>query len=200
MSERIPVRRDFFVHVYEKCREFSPEIFADSSFDRDDAEYLAGLYFLLSDAYKRYRMKENHFTNGDKKAGITLAAVIALRPIQFYKPVADEVRFYANQVFGIACATAILDQPFSLMPDVDKRLFYNWLDSLRFPCTVPFIVDARAGARVLTDNFLLRVTYPEVSQLDMLIHKLRDIYMKLDLQRRILNLEANKPTPEGEPS
>jgi hypothetical protein len=193
VAERIPVRRDFFLHIFGVCHKTLPEIFQGASLDEQDATYLSGLFFLISDAYKKFRMPENHFTNDDKKAGISIASAMALRPIQFPNRLEDEIsRFYSNQIFGMACAEAILDQPLDLMPNNEKILFYNWLETIRFPCTEQFIVDATEGSNLLINSSLIRVTYPEITQIDMIIHRLRDIYTKIELERRLLNIEKGR--------
>jgi hypothetical protein len=86
-------------------------------------------------------------TNDLKKAAITIAAIMAMRPIGAIGTTSDELSyFYANPIFALSCATAILKKPVYSGVESDKIHLYAWLDTLRFESTNSFLIDAEAGA------------------------------------------------------
>lgn len=112
-EDRAPIRSDFFTRIFAICKRTISEVFGDAEFDEDDAACLADLYFAMSDCYKDWRLKDpiEHRTNDYKKAAITIAAVMAMRPVRFVIPKDDLRSLFVNQVFGLACATGILNRP-----------------------------------------------------------------------------------------
>jgi len=183
-EDRAPIRKDFFLRIFRGCEKALPEFFKEADFDDNDADCLADLYFAISDDYKEWRLKApDHRTNDYKKAGITVAAVMAMRPIS--PRIAEEnlQSLYMNQIFAIACATGILNRPISSMPEEDRTQFYLWLDNLRFPSTEPFLraalsTEAHAPNRVV-------LAHVEISQIDMIIQKIKDRCILHDIELQL---------------
>ncbi len=166
---RLSIRKQFFLDAYSSLSKTLPEIYSADDFDEQDASYLSALYFLMSDAYKTWRLPAGHSTNNHKKAGLTIAALMAMRPIRPTRTVPDMRAFYANQVFGFWCATGILNSPIGVDAPEERDQFYAWLDTVRLPSTQPFLHDAAAGAAELPTSLSLSVD--EVSVLDMIVQR-----------------------------
>jgi hypothetical protein len=182
---RIEVRTGFFVSIFSKLKRVLPEIYRDSQFDAETEKYLIPLYFMMSDYYKRLRLKTpEHRTNDTKKAGLTIAAIMAMRPITGTGDVATSLKhFYANPIFALACATATVRKPLFASVESEKIQFYTWLDTLRWPSTEPYLADAAAQAPALPDSLVLTPT--EISQIDMIVLKLIDSCRCIDLEQMI---------------
>jgi hypothetical protein len=189
VQPRVEIRRDFFLRLFERIKSLFPEIYGDALFDEDDATWLAHLYFLLSDCYKDWRVEEGHYTNDYKKAGLTIVAIMTMRPIRHPSTTGqDDLRpYYANQVFAICCATAILNKPISSMPAEDRDQFYAYLDGLHFQTAEPFLHMAAAGEQIPT-GYRLNLTYREISDIDIVVLKVKDFCRMHDLEQKIYDL------------
>jgi hypothetical protein len=182
---RIEVRTGFFISIYSSLKRVLPEIYRDSHFDAETEKYLIPLFFMMSDYYKRLRLKSvEHRTNDTKKAGLTIAAIMAMRPITGTGEVATNLKhFYTNPIFALACATAIIRKPLYAGVEDEKMQLYTWLDTLRWPSTEPYLVDAEAQAIELPDSLVL--TPAEISQIDMIVLKLIDSCRCIELEQMI---------------
>ena len=140
---------------------------------------------MMSDHYKQLRLHSHeHRTNVTKKAALTIAAIMAMRPINGPPDSAEKLsQFYANPIFGLACATAIIKKPLYTGVEAEKTHFYTWLDTLRWPSTMPYLRDAEAQANTTPDPLTLSPT--EISQIDMIVLKLVDSCRFLDLEQKI---------------
>jgi hypothetical protein len=188
-SERVNIRKDFFVEIYKGLKRVLPEIFRNTDFNSEDEVILIELYFRINDQYKRWRMeKPEHRTNDLKKAAITMAAVMAMRPIRAYGANAYDLQyFYTNPIFALSCATAILKKPVYQGVESDKIHLYTWLDTLRFESTIPYLIDAEAGALKDDASYVSSFSYVEISQIDMIVQKLTDACRYIDLEQQIYN-------------
>src|SRR4051812_4847436 len=103
--DRIAVRAGFFVKIYSGLKRILPEIYGPTHFDSQDEHYLIHLFFMMSDRYKELRLQgPTHRTNDTKKAALTVAAIMAMRPITGIPDPATSLRqFYANPIFALAC-------------------------------------------------------------------------------------------------
>jgi hypothetical protein len=188
-KDRVNIRKGFFIRIYSSLKRILPEIFRNTDLGEDNELILISLYFLISDQYKRWRMqKPEHLTNDLKKAAITLAAFMAMGPIRAIGTTSDELSyFYANPIFALSCATAILKKPVYSGVESDKIHLYAWLDTLRFESTNSFLIDAEAGAMQTDAGYLKSISYNEISQIDMIIQKLTDSCRYIDLEQQIYN-------------
>ena len=180
----IEVRTGFFVSIYSRLKRVLPEIYRDAHFDDETEKYLIPLFFMISDHYKRLRLKSaEHRTNDTKKAGLTMAAIVAMRPIAGDAATDNLKHFYANPIFALACATAIIGKPLYAGVEDEKQQLYMWLDTLRWPSTEPYLADAAAQAPQLPNSLTLTTT--EISQIDMIVLKLIDLCRCIDLEQLI---------------
>lgn len=182
---RIEVRTGFFVSIYSKLKRVLPEIYRDSNFDSETEKYLIPLFFMMSDYYKRLRLKSpEHRTNDTKKAGLTIAAIMAMRPITGPGEIGTNLKiFYANPIFALACATAIVRKPLYAGVESEKVQLYTWLDTLRWKSTEPYLADAAAQTNAEPEPIVL--TPAEISQIDMIVMKLVDSCRCIDLEQMI---------------
>lgn len=187
-SERVPIRRSFFAPLFSKLRELLPEVYSSAVFDEHDADCLIELFFLLSDAYKEQRVERGHLTNDYKKAGITIAAVMALRPIRLPDPENNTRAYYANPIFGMACATAILRLPPVSMPLEEKEQFYHWLDNCRFPSIGRFLELAATGA---VPDIEISLSPAEIALIDMIIKHITDLCRLHDVDSQLYDFEED---------
>lgn len=185
--DRIAVRTGFFVKIYSGLKRILPEIYGQTSFDLQDEQYLIHLFFLMNDRYKQLRLHSpTHRTNDTKKAALTVAAIMAMRPVTSpANPTASLRQFYANPIFALACATAIIRKPLYAGVEAEKTHFYTWLDTLRWPSTEPFIRDAEAQANTHPEP--LAMTPAEVSQIDIITLTLVSSTRCIDLEQRLLD-------------
>jgi hypothetical protein len=176
-TERVKIRRGYFARIFQTLKSDFPELFSEAYFDENDARFLAQLYFALNDDYKKWRVEEGHYTNDYKKAGLTAAAIMAMRPIQFVGSITqdDPRRFYANPVFAMACAEGILGIPISGIADQKREQLYAWLDTLRFPSTDEFLAGAVVGVLPDFQWTGLKMTFAEISAIDMIVQRYTDI-------------------------
>lgn len=183
--DRIKVRTGFFVTIFSGLRRILPEIYGKTHFDSKDEQYLIHLFFMMNDHYKRLRLQSPiHRTNDTKKAALTIAAIMAMRPITGPPERAKMLeQFYANPVFGLACATAIVKRPLYAGVEAEKVHLYSWLDTLRWPSTEAFLRDAEAQAN--TEPEPISLTPAEISQIDMIVLQLVGSTRCIDLEQRI---------------
>ncbi len=183
--DRVAVRTGFFVSIYSGLKRILPEIYRQTNFDSQNENYLIHLFFMMNDHYKRLRLHgPDHRTNDTKKAALTIAAIMAMRPINGPPDSADKLdQFYANPIFALACATAIIRKPLYTGVEAEKIHFYTWLDTLRWPSTSPYLRDAEAQANTTPEPIILSLT--EISQIDMIVLKLVDSCRFIDLEQRI---------------
>lgn len=181
---RVTIRTKLFLRIFSDLKGLFPELYGQSQFDHIDAEYLSQLYFLFSDDYKKWRLEPDHYTNDYKKAGLTVAAIMAMRPICLLGDNADGTRaIFAHPIFAMACATAILNKPVSsVLSKEDRQMFYTWLDSLRFVSAVPFLSDASAQALRDPREYANSLSRVEISHVDMIVQKLKDLCRLYDLE------------------
>jgi hypothetical protein len=190
--DRIAVRTGFFVKIYSGLKRILPEIYGQTNFDSKDEHYLIHLFFLMNDRYKELRLQSaTHRTNDTKKAALTVAAIMAMRPITGPPDASTSLKqFYANPIFALACATAIIRKPLYAGVEAEKIHFYTWLDTLRWPSTEPFIRDAEAQANTTPDPLALTLT--EISQIDMIVLNLVSSSRCIDLEQRLLDLNPDE--------
>jgi len=140
---------------------------------------LAEAYFLLSESYKSYRSEGEHKTANPKIAAITCAAVCAVNPLR--PPKADfeilEVR-YANPMFAMRCASAIIEHPWHTRSFEERRRTYDELIAMHFPCLDPFIRDAAQGRKkelssynTKNDKFSVGITFDEITRIESLVNR-----------------------------
>jgi hypothetical protein len=143
------------------------------------AQVLAEAYFLLSESYKSYRSEGEHKTANPKIAAMTCAAICALNPLR--PPKADfgvlEIR-YANPMFAMRCASAIIEHPWHTRSFEERRRTYDELTTLQFPCLDKFIQDVSSGRKrpledynTKTDKFSIGLTFPEIARIESLINR-----------------------------
>jgi hypothetical protein len=190
--DRIEVRTGFFVSIYSGLKRILPEIYRQTNFDSQNEHDLIHLFFLMNDPYKRLRLHTPiHRTNDTKKAALTIAAIMAMRPINGPPGSTEKLeQFYANPIFGLACATAIVKKPLFAGVEAEKTHFYTWLDTLRWPSTKPFLMDAEAQANTTPDP--LTLSPAEISQIDMIVLKLVDSCRCIDLEQRLYDLNPDE--------
>jgi Cache domain len=145
-----------------------------------------------NDRYKELRLHSPaHRTNDTKKGALTVAAIMAMRPITGPPNTSKSLRqFYANPIFALACATAIIRKPLYAGVEAEKTQFYTWLDTLRWPSTEPFLRDAEAQANITPDP--LALTPAEISQIDMIALQLVASARCIDLEQRLLDQNPNE--------
>jgi len=185
---RLTIRRDFFLPMFGVISDLLPELYGDRSFDEDDATVLASLYFIMNDSYKKWRLADGHFTNDYKKAGVTIAAIMAMRPFR-PKDKDDRQGYFANQIFAMFCAVAILNKPISAAKSADRDQYYMWLDTLRFPSTQGFLSNATAGADEFAETAELHLSFSEISSIDAICQQLKLRCAAFDLEQRLHNLD-----------
>jgi hypothetical protein len=191
-ESRFAIRSGSFLRIHESLRRTMPEVFDPTSFDAEDERALIALYFLISDSYKKKRVEPGHNTNDTKKAAITIAAVMAMRPLSFRGPEADYLkRFYTNPIFALACATAILKKPLHAGQDEDREQTYMWFDRLRFPSTIPFLVEAQAAplTDAYADNVLqITLSVDELSTIDLIVQRMKTAVRLYELEAQVRDL------------
>jgi hypothetical protein len=192
---RIEIRTGFFVSIYSGVKRILPEIYDKTNFGPETEKYLIPLFFMMSDRYKTLRLHSSeHRTNDTKKAALTIAAIMAMRPIIGPADGATRLnQFYANPVFALACATAIIKKPLYAGVEAEKIQFYSWLDTLKWPSTEPYLRDAEAQSVQSTPE-PLALTRAEISQIDMMVLKLVDSCRCIDLEQRIYDQNPEEET------
>jgi hypothetical protein len=118
---------------------------ADVSLQPEAARVLAEAYFLISDAYKDYRLFDGHRTDRAKIAALKTAAVLAVAP---FAPLdmlntADPRTPLANAIFGVACATSVLqvDKFMRLSVDARRRFLFSINQYSRYQCLDSYLSD-----------------------------------------------------------
>ena len=67
------------------------------------------------------------------------------------------------------------------MSEEDRTQFYLWLDNLRFPSTVPLLQSAVSLERGAPSQKVV-LTHLEISQIDMIVQKIKDRCKLYDLE------------------
>lgn len=185
-ANRVSIRKGLFTEIFGMLQRVLPEIFRNTEFDDEDERFLIDLFFMMSDSYKVERTKDGHFTNNPKKAALTVAAIMAMRPIRITASHAGGLRyFYANPTFAIACATAILKRPLYSEPDEDKFMFYGYLDTLRFPSTQSYVNDAQAQLTRPISEYAFRLKHTELAAIDVLAQRMATAARYFDLESQL---------------
>lgn len=70
------------------------------------------------------------------------------------------------------------------MAEEDRTQFYLWLDTLRFPSTVPHLKMALSKARQAPPGRLV-LTHLEISQIDMIVQTVKDRCALYDLDLKV---------------
>lgn len=189
---RFEIRTGFFQHIYGTLVRTAPELFRGSSFDAEDEAYLIALYFAMSDAYKIFRVEPGHRTNDSKKAAITIAAVMAMRPIQFPHAPLTKHAFYLNPIFALACSTAIMRKPLHTGQSEDRDQLYMSFDRLRFPSTASLLTELQAEKMVRQQESIdLTLTYDEISAIDLIVRELKHLSRCYDLEQQIRDMSTD---------
>jgi hypothetical protein len=102
---------------------------------------VANCYFLLSDAYKRRRGMENSRTHPYKIAALTVAAIMAVRPIRITQTVIVSAQVaFANQQCCMRAAQALLGLDLDKFDgDFLRRLYASVLDRIELPCLTRYL-------------------------------------------------------------
>ncbi len=102
---------------------------------------VSNCYFLLSDAYKRRRGMEDSRTHKYKVAALTVATIMALRPIRISDTVVVSTQVaFANQQCGMRAAEALLGLDLEKLDgDFCRRLYDSVLDRIELPCLATYV-------------------------------------------------------------
>jgi hypothetical protein len=86
-------------------------------------------YFLLNEAYKKWRIKNNHNTQAPKIAALTCMAIGTFQPFVPTNPANAKTIQQArcNEIYALACASVIIGMP--LLKD-KKDIYFRLLDVL----------------------------------------------------------------------
>lgn len=118
---------------------------ADVSLQPEAPRILSESYFLISDAYKGYRLFDGHRTDRAKIAALKTATILAVAP---FVPLdmlntADERTPLANAIFAAACAISVLqvDKFMRLSVDARRRFLFSINQYSRYQCLDGYLSD-----------------------------------------------------------
>jgi hypothetical protein len=172
-----------FAHIANRIRQEFPLLDIETEFRSDSPTLIGWAYFLLSDAYKPWRVQAGNLTDDYKKAALSALAVMTIRPFSPIEPERVE-RFevlFANPILAMAAANSWLSERNLFAhfgPDYLKR-FYSSLLSVRLPSLQPFI-DAVNSSDTYEDMESVALTHPEIDFIDQWVL----IFHMLQNQRR----------------
>jgi hypothetical protein len=131
---------------------------------------IAEAYFLLNEAYKTWRIEKNHNTQPPKIAALTCLAILELQPFLPKDPknAKSIQQAYANEMFALACALAILGVPLKKTTDTYLRLL-DVLSECACETIQQYIVDRRANNDRELSTYKLRVNDKDKFAIDCLI-------------------------------
>jgi hypothetical protein len=141
------------VQIFAKCVSDTVDFINSRSPGAVEGHPTAGVlltncYFLVSDAYKRRRGMQDSRTHKSKVAALTVATIMAIRPIRVAEAahvVSTRVAF-SNQQCAMRAAQALLGLDLERMDeDFIRRLYDAVFDHIELPCLTPYLAAFEAA-------------------------------------------------------
>lgn len=149
---------------------------------------LANAYFLLNQAYKAWRIEDDHNTERPKIASLLCLAIATFPP--FRPIVATDVRTTAearaNEIFAVACACATLGVTFDLDDQHKVDFWLRLLDILseyRSETLEPYLVDVNLEARRPLGSYELALHERDKSAINQLVTIFEVLSGKITVER-----------------
>ncbi|MEM1040885.1 MAG: hypothetical protein AAGI12_15600 [Pseudomonadota bacterium] len=172
--EKIRKRMTFFSAGIELVQRNFVEVKSQTFVHADAPEILSRAYFLLNDAYRSKRMPNDSLTNEHKRAGLTAATIMAVRP---FIPIDDEniqseEAYLANSTLCMLLGAAWLghENPFARLPQDYQLRHHTIFLNIRLSCLEHFLNVVNSNGRY-RDILSVDISLADSASLDDIVTK-----------------------------
>jgi hypothetical protein len=173
-ASEVSARTDFYAEIAE-------DLIASGRIPLDEVIFRAGRlpilvngYFILNEAYKKWRISDTHRTQHEKIAALTCLSISTFKP---FRPLDfGDVRTFAqdraNEMFALACASMIIGADLRFGTGRKSNLMYRIMDIIEASECVtlePYIQDLNLDIRKRIDEYDLDIKEEDKLAINSLI-------------------------------